>query len=596
MTPPAVVAGRVLVDELVRCGVGEACLAPGSRSAPIALALHADPRIRLHVRFDERSAGFLALGLAKATGRPAAVVCTSGTAAANLHPAVLEADQAHVPLLVLTADRPPELRGTGANQTVDQLHLYGRAVRWFHELGVPEDRPGGNAEWRSVVSRAWAEAIGALGRPPGPVHLDVPFRDPLVTTAGDPTTAGDAAAGPHPTTAPTAGAWGAAEGRPAGAPWTAALPGTRAPADRDVATLAALVARAERGLVVVGDTDADVDPLLALAEAAAWPVLAEPSSGARRGPMALGAYRALLADPGWAAAARPSVVLVAGRVGLSRQVQRLLSSGVPQVVLDPHGGWSDPGRQADRLIAGDPGLLATAVLAGVDRREPGPWPARWRAGDTAARAAIDAVLDASDEPSEPRTARDLAAMVPDGSLLMAGSSMPIRDLDLAQWPREGLRVVANRGASGIDGLVSTAIGAALGHGGPSFALLGDLTLLHDQNGLLVAGQPEPDLVVVVLANDGGAIFSFLEQAAAPGFERVFGTPHGVALADVARAAGRGHQRVHRAGELGDVVARARAAGGIQLVEVRTDRHANVRLHARLQEAVSRALPPPPPGA
>lgn len=587
MTPPAVLAGRVLVDELVRCGVGEACLAPGSRSAPLALALHADPRVRLHVRFDERTAGFLALGLAKATGRPAAVVCTSGTAAANLHPAVLEADQAHVPLLVLTADRPPELRGTGANQTIDQLHLYGRAVRWFHELGAPEDRPGGNAEWRSVVSRAWAEAVGALGRPPGPVHIDVPFREPLVAT-GD-----DDGAGRDPT---AAGAWGEAEGRPAGAPWTAALPGARAPAERDVATLTALVTGAERGLVVVGDTDADLDPLLALAAAAAWPVLAEPSSGARRGPMALGAYRALLADPGWAAAARPSVVLVAGRVGLSRQVQRLLASGVPQLVLDPHGGWSDPGRQAYRLIAGDPGLLAAAVLTWVDRREPGPWPARWRAGDTAARAAIDAVLDADDEPSEPRTARDLAAMVPDGSLLVAGSSMPIRDLDLTQWPRDGLRVVGNRGASGIDGLVSTAIGAALGHDGPSFALLGDLTLLHDQNGLLVAGQPEPDLVVVVLANDGGAIFSFLEQASAPGFERVFGTPHGVDLADVARAAGRGHQRVHRAGELGDMVARARAAGGIQLVEVRTDRHANVRLHARLQEAVSRALPAPPAGA
>jgi 2-succinyl-5-enolpyruvyl-6-hydroxy-3-cyclohexene-1-carboxylate synthase len=543
---PAVTFARTLIDELVRHGLTDAVLAPGSRSAPLALALADDDRLRLHVRIDERSASFLALGLAKTARRPVAVLCTSGTAAANLHPAVAEAHAARVGLLVLTADRPPELRGTGANQTIDQLKLYGGAVRWFCEVGAPE--PGAHVYWRSLASRAWAEAAGLTGGPPGPVHLNLPLREPLV---GE----------------------GAVEGgRPGGAPWTVVT--------RDVGTLAADVERVERGLVVLGDSDDDLTALADLGRAAGWPVIAEPSSNARHGEGIVSTAALLLGAGRFAAAHRPDLVLCAGRVGLSRHVLALLRD-VPEVVrVDPHGGWLDPVRSTSRLLVADP----AAAVAGIAPQARTAWAGAWQDAERAGRAALDALLDADGTPTEPRTARDLAAALPDGALLLAGSSMPIRDLDLTMRPRTGLRVVANRGASGIDGLVSTAAGAALAHPGPACALLGDLTLLHDQNGL---GSLPANLVLVVVNNDGGGIFSLLEQAGTAQFERVFGTPHGLDLAKVAGAGGRTHTRVEQAADLGGAL-----ASGAQIVEVRTDRAANAALHARMREVVEAPSPHP----
>jgi 2-succinyl-5-enolpyruvyl-6-hydroxy-3-cyclohexene-1-carboxylate synthase len=628
---PSTAFAVTLVDELVRCGLRDAVLAPGSRSAPLAIALWeraggADqgsgpeparparrgpqgagspragsslvpggrppgPALRLHVRIDERSAAFLALGLAKAGGRPVAVICTSGTAAANFHPAVIEADESGVPLLVLTADRPPELRGTGANQAIDQLKLYGGAVRWFAEAGVPEARPGMNAYWRSLACHAWAAASGADGGFPGPVHLNLPLRDPLVPGLPD---AGAPASG----TAAEAGGWPEPlAGRAGGAPWTrwagasragSAAPGGPWSAGPDEPGPLDLP-WTERGVIVAGDGAAGPSGLLRLAAAAGWPVLAEPSSGARQGTHALGAYQYLLEHPAFLAANRPDLVICAGRPGLSRGqtafVRQAAADGARQVVLAlGPGRWADPARTATDVAA-------AVRLAGAPATPPAGWLRGWQEADAAARGAVDAVLDAGDELTEPRLARDLAAALPDGALLWAASSLPIRDLDRHVAPRDGLRVLASRGASGIDGLISSAAGAALAHqasgGGPAAALLGDIAFLHDAPGLF-AGPEEarPDLVLVVANNDGGGIFSTLEQAAVPApFERVFGTPHGARLAGLAAAAGIGHTLVVRAADL----PAALKGDGIRVVEVAADRAAGTGLRRRLAEAAASAL-------
>ncbi len=659
---PSTALATVLVDELIRCGLREAVLSPGSRSTPLAMALwdrSAAGDLRLHVRIDERSAAFLGLGLAKAGRRPAAVLCTSGTAAASFHPAVIEADESGVPLLLLTADRPPELRETGANQTIDQLKLYGTAVRWFCDVGVPEARTGMHAYWRSLACRAWADASGAAGGFAGPVHLNLPLREPLVPDAPADSAVGrvdDQAAVQWPEPL---------DGRPDGVPWTtfaaaaAAPPGgmasswQRGPSSVSVAATTPYgtldLPWTERGVVVCGDGDYDAGPLLRLAEQAGWPVLAEPSSGARRGPNALRSYPYLLASPEFAAAHRPDVIVSAGRPGLSRGQLALLRGAPPSgpparhvVIAQGPGRWADPARTATDVVGevrlADPARTATDVVrevrladpagtaADVVRlagpagtgsevaREAGPagraqtslsWLESWLRADAAASQVADELLDKLDSPSEPRLARDLAAALPAGALLWAASSLPIRDLDQHMAPRDGLRVLASRGASGIDGLVSSAIGAALAHaaagGGPAFALLGDIAFLHDAPGLVLGpDEARPDLCLVVVNNDGGGIFSMLEPAAfeAP-FERVFGTPHGTELGHYARAVGVPYLRLDQAADLPAALAggmpgqdgRRRAArpAALRIIEVRTDRAAQADLRARLAEACAAAV-------
>ena len=574
---PATALATALADELVRCGLREVVVAPGSRSAPLAMEFHRLAEagdLRLSVRIDERSAAFCALGLAKASGVPAAVVCTSGTAAAHFHAAVIEADESAVPLIVLTADRPPELRGTGANQTIDQLRLYGPAVRWFCEVGVAEAGPGQEAYWRSAACRAWGLAAGAVGGLPGPVHLNLPLREPLVPDGPD----GPDGPVPH-------------GGRQDGAPWARFAP------------VAGLPPRAERGIVVCGDGGYDPEPLLDLAERAGWPVLAEPSSNARRGPCALSAYQFLLADARFMAAHQPQVIVSAGRPGLSRSQLALLRTGgsvrdgttVRHLVLaQGPGRWADPARTATDVTAA---VRLGPVTDGAAACGSGPrWLDGWLAADRAVRTAVDEILDAGEVLSEPRLARDLAAALPDGALLWAASSLPIRDLDQQLRPRSGLRILASRGASGIDGLVSSAIGAALAHqasgGGAAAALLGDLALLHDTPGLFLGpDEPRPDLCLVVVNNNGGGIFSMLEQAAFPGpFERVFGTPHDAGLAELATAAGLPYRRIEAAVELPEVLASAAARGtGISVVELRTDRPGQAALRQRLAAAAAAVL-------
>ncbi|WP_157254109.1 2-succinyl-5-enolpyruvyl-6-hydroxy-3-cyclohexene-1-carboxylic-acid synthase [Nonomuraea typhae] len=545
---PATALATVLVDELVRCGLTDVVLAPGSRSAPLALALHAESRVRLHVRIDERSASFLALGLAKRSERPVALLCSSGTAAANFHPAVIEAGESGVPLLVLTADRPPELRGTGANQTIDQIKLFGSAVRWFAEVGVPEDRPGQVAYWRSLACRAYQRALGPSD--PGPVHLNLAFREPLIPD-GDTTWCesldGDAN-----------GPW--VRARVAPPPVALHIPPTR------------------RGVLVVGDGAANVRRYIAAAGMAGWPVLSEPSGSGRYGDHAISTYHFLLGTPEFADAHQPDVVVTLGRPGLSRPLLSWLKRAEEHIVVAPDlARWPDPTRSATQVAQ----AVEIPVASGDDT-----WLHAWRGAEAAARAAIDDLLDSSGM-SEPRLARDLVDALPNGALLFTGSSMPIRDLDQAMRPRRGIRVLASRGASGIDGLVSTAMGAALGHNGPSFALLGDLSFLHDQNGLILGPrEPRPDLCYVVVNNDGGGIFSLLPQAALRDpFERVFGTPHGIDLGYVCAATGTPYTLV---GDLSEL-AKALRGEGPRVVEVRTEREANALVHAQLREAAQTAI-------
>ncbi|RBY82306.1 2-succinyl-5-enolpyruvyl-6-hydroxy-3-cyclohexene-1-carboxylic-acid synthase [Blastococcus sp. TF02A-26] len=557
---PSTALATVLVDEMVRGGVTDAVVAPGSRSAPVALALAAAERagrLTLHVRIDERTAAFLALGLARTTGRPVPVLTTSGTATAHLHAAVLEADASGVPLVALTADRPPELRATGANQTIDQPALYGGAVRFAADVGVPEAgrEEQQNRYWRALVARALLIARGLVSGDPGPVHLDLPFREPLLPE------------GP----AVAEGVWA---GRADGSPWTTAGAGMPGPAP--------LPAGPARTVVVVGDAPAALGRAAAdLAGRQGWPVVAEPSGGAWGAGLRGGAL--LLGAADWLAAHRPERVLVVGRPTLSRPVNALLADPAVRVEVVPAGSrWADAGRSASAVgglpVAGGP----------VD---PG-WAADWTAAADRIGAAVDTLL-AQTAGTAARLARDVVAATPAGGLLVLGSSTPVRDVDRLAVPRGDLAVLANRGVAGIDGTISTAVGAALAHrragGGPAVALMGDLTFLHDLTGLLLGeGEPAPDLAVVVPDNDGGGIFAQLEPGRpryAADYDRVFGTPHGRDLVAVARSLGWSADAVPDATQL----PAALSAGGPRVLVVRTDQRAEADLAGRLRAAAAGAL-------
>jgi 2-succinyl-5-enolpyruvyl-6-hydroxy-3-cyclohexene-1-carboxylate synthase len=547
-----------VVDELVRGGLTHAVLAPGSRSAPVAFALHAaaeQGRLSLHTRIDERSAGFLALGLARTSRSPVAVVTTSGTAVANLHPAVLEASHTGLPLLLLSADRPAGLRGTQANQTTDQVKIFGTAVRLAADVaaGHPGPAEGGQvAGWRALVARAVGTATGLCDGAPGPVQLNLQLAEPLTPDTPD--------------------GWAApVGGRPDGAPWTrfAAQP---------VAARETL--GGDRRTVVVAGDDAG-PPARILAEQGGWPLLAEPTSGSRTGQNAIRTYRLLLGDPDLAG--RIERVVVCGHPTLSRPVTRLLSrDDVEVVAVRNRTGWTDPGHRVSRVVA-----AAEAGPAADDA-----WLEEWRRRDADLSRRLDALLAAEDGLTPHEVAAAVSAALPPRGLLFVGASNPVRDLDLSVAKyRVGDRrlVIGNRGLAGIDGSVSTAVGAALGRPSTTraFALLGDVTFLHDTNGLLVGpGEQRPDLTVVVVNDDGGSIFASLEQggpAHAAAYEKLFGTPHGVDLASLCAATRTPHWKVDSRAELEHALANPN--GGIEVVEAVVRRDNRRDLDARIRALV-----------
>jgi 2-succinyl-5-enolpyruvyl-6-hydroxy-3-cyclohexene-1-carboxylate synthase len=623
---PSTALATVIVTALADLGVRQVVLCPGSRSAPLAYALAgaADQhRIRLHVRLDERSAGFLALGLSKADpSTPAAVITTSGTAVANLHPAVLEAAHAGVPLLVISADRPHEMRGTGASQTTDQVRIFGSAVRWFAEIPAPHRGSGQVSAWRNVVARAVAAARGNPGGNPGPIQLNLAFGDPLTPD-------------------------------PQAEDWPESLTGSDGlTAISAAATPVAVRLPPNARTVVLAGDGAGIEAA-EVATAMGWPLLAEPSSGARTSD-AIGPYRLLLDLPGLGAAVERVVVF--GRPTLSRPVNRLLArTDLDVVVVSSRPDWTDAGRGAALVVpavstdagsidagsidagsidagsidagsidagstdAGstDAGLRDAgsrdAGLRDAGLRDDGSvddvptvdseWAAAWRAAGKAAAAAIDRLLDeeaAAGRLTGPMIAREVAAATGPGDVLFAGASNPIRDLDLAAGPFDrAARVLANRGLAGIDGTISTASGVALSRSGGSGGsgagqvrcLVGDLTFLHDAGGLLIGSLEERAAVQIVVVDDGGGgIFGLLEHGALAArgegenalFERVFGTPQVADLGVLCAGYGVEHQIVD------DVAALRKALAdpppGPSVIQVRVNRAAHRVVAEKLRAA------------
>jgi len=549
-----------MVDELARCGMEHACTSPGSRNTPIILSLVRDGRIRCWSHIDERSAGFFALGVAKASGRPVAVTCTSGTAAANLLPAVIEAGQAGVPLIVLTGDRPPELREVGAGQTIDQIKLYGHSAKWFFEVGEPEGTPERLRWARTLACRAYWTALDGW---PGPVHLNFPLREPLVLDE------------PLPDDE---------TGRPGAHPYVIVEPPPLAPPSPRPAQGPG-PHPSGRLLAVVGAGAGDPAGLAQFAERAGIPLLADPLSRARRGAAAIAHYDLLLRDPAFVAAHRPNFIFRVGELPTSKPLRMWLGGqpDVAQIAVDPQGRWQDP----DAVV----GMRLRGALPQPDglHVEDG-WLDSWRAGDRAVACALSGPLAAGGV-SEPLVARILGESLPPEATLFVASSMPVRDVEeFFPVRHDPPRVLSNRGANGIDGTVSCAFGAAAASRGPVVLLIGDVALAHDIGGLLAARRTNLDLTIVLVNNDGGGIFHFLPVATQrDAFEEHIATPPGLDFARVAELYGFECRRPPDADGLRAALSQSLAGGGTTLIEIRTDRCANRELHAQLADAAGAAL-------
>ena len=593
MTRDTYILLRAFVDELARCGMRAACTAPGSRSTPVVLALVRDGRLRCHSHLDERVAGFFALGLAKAGGLPVAVACTSGTAAAELAPAVYEAREARLPLLVLTADRPPELRDVGAGQTIDQLKLYGAAAKWFVEVGTHEATPDRLRWIRSLACRAfWTAATGRRG----PVHLNFPLREPLVLDEGESLPEDDS-------------------GRAGGRPWVTRPLTARLPAEATLEALDAELGERRNGVVVAGRDERHPElpgAIARFAQRTGYALLADPLSGARRGPAAIAHYDALLRDEGFAAAHAPDLVLRVGDLPTSKPLRQWLARHPEalQIRLDPEEAWQDPDAVVGTVLVADPaatlealgqsrgtvpgmklGRLPTTFYSGAGGGDPAknPWLLSWHEADRTAAGAIAEAL--GDGLSEPRVAAELGVRLPSTATCFVASSMPVRDVETF-WPvREAPpRALGHRGANGIDGTVAGALGAAAAGTGPVVLLAGDVALAYDIGALASAGRLGLALTIVLLNNDGGGIFHFLPVARErDAFEEHVATPHGLDFARAAALYDCDYVRADDPAALRAAVDAGLEDGGVSLIEVRTDREANVAAHRRVWDAVAAAL-------
>jgi 2-succinyl-5-enolpyruvyl-6-hydroxy-3-cyclohexene-1-carboxylate synthase len=568
-------------EEMARSGLRLAVISPGSRSTPLAVALWRQPEIEVSVIVDERSAGFFALGAAQASGEPVALLCTSGTALVNYHPAVVEADESGIPLLVLSADRPPELRGIGAGQTIDQIKSFGASVRWFCEVGTHEADDGGLLHYRSVACRALAKARGEVRA--GPVHLNLPWREPLApvpvegaVTATDPV---------------------ALEGR-GERPLTAVTRIDLEPSDFLLDEMAGRIAGANSGVIVAGrQLDPELrEPLAYLARVSGFPILADPTSQLRCGPHdrshVIASYDLLLRDEQFTRSVVPDLILRFGEMPTSKPLRAWLArSGADGIVVDPYGGWNEPSNRAAAILRADPSELASgwaARLEGLEGRER-PLPHRWLNAEKAVQSALDEAFGVDGEITEPALHRALGAAHRDGDLVYTSSSMPIRDQEafLASSSTD-VAFLSNRGANGIDGLISSGIGAARASGRPTKIITGDLGLLHDIGGLAALREVSTPVRIVVIDNAGGGIFHFLPQEAAlpeDEFEALLGTPRGVDAAKAGALFSLSHRRLDSLGDLPEAL-----AAGTGLIEVRTDRSTNVETHRALAARVHEALP------
>jgi 2-succinyl-5-enolpyruvyl-6-hydroxy-3-cyclohexene-1-carboxylate synthase len=589
-------------EELARGGLRRAVVSPGSRSTPLAVALWREPGIEVTVILDERSAAFFALGAAQASAEPVALLCTSGTALANYHPAVAEADESALPLIVLSADRPPELRGVGAGQVIDQIKIFGESVRWFCEVGTHDADDPGLLHMRSVAARALTRARGEIR--PGPVHLNLPWREPLAplpvegaVTATDPL---------------------ALHGREGGRPLTAVTRVDLEPTQFVLDEVAGHIGDAIAGVIIAGrQTDPELrEPLAHLARASGFPILAEPTSQLRLGPHdrsnVVTRYDTLLRDEHWALGVVPELVLRFGELPTSKPLRQwLAASGADQIVVDPTGGWNEPTGRAAAIIRADPTECASGWAVRLERASEGrlseggarrPLPSRtgrfvqgpprpapevWLRAEKAALAAIEAELG-DGEITEPGLHLALGRAHQDGDLVYTASSMPIRDQETFLGPGEpDVLFLSNRGANGIDGLVSSGIGAAHASGRPTTIVTGELGFLHDIGSLVALRDVTTPVRIVVIDNGGGGIFHFLPQHSAldsAEFEALFGTPRAISVERAAALFDLPYRRLESLPDLPTAL-----AAGTGLIEVRTDRQSNVAAHRRVTDRVLASL-------
>ncbi len=591
------------VDELQRAGVGNVVICPGSRSTPLAMAFAAQPGMRTWMHVDERSAAYFGLGMAKRLRQPVALLCTSGTAAANFLPALVEAKLTHVPLLVLTADRPHELRDNGAPQSIDQNRLYGTYVKWFVEVALPEAT---NAALRYIRTIAVRASALAKALPAGPVHLNFPLREPLT-----PEPLLDQPLPPDEERDPVAW-WGRADNAPyvdvhdaqAGAPDAATM-----------ASLTNMVHRVRRGLIIVGPNDDPslTEPLVRLAQCLGYPILADPLSQLRCGDqdagIVLSSYDAFLRIHSFTERAQPALVLRFGAMPTSKPLLLYLKryASCPLVVIDGHNGWDEPTQLASTLIHADPATLCQSLFSTLMQSDEQPssskeWIAMWQSADRVARQTMQATINTFDQFFEGRVFSELANLLPDETTLYVGNSMPVRDLDtFFSRTSQRVHIMGNRGANGIDGVISSALGASAGagtrfspsggrQGKPALLVIGDLSFFHDLNGLLAARLHKLNLTIVLINNDGGGIFSFLPQAAYPEhFEQLFGTPTGLDFRLAVQMYGGHYQKVESWEQFREQVGQGLESGGLHVIEVQTERASNVQMHRQLWEVVGQAL-------
>jgi 2-succinyl-5-enolpyruvyl-6-hydroxy-3-cyclohexene-1-carboxylate synthase len=584
---PTYVYTAAFIDELQRAGLRNVVLCPGSRSTPLAMTLASQERIRVWMHVDERSAAFFALGMAKRLAQPVALVCTSGTAAANFLPAVVEAHLTHVPLLVVTADRPPELRDNGAPQAIDQNRLYGTHAKWFVDMALPEASNEALRYVRTLADRAVALTQAV---PAGPVHLNMPFREPLVPT-------------PDRSLLPFSQrdlvAW---KGRPENAPYVRVTETSRgAEFDLLVERLHALISTHERGLIIAGSSDdPELPALLALlARQSGYPILADPLSQLRSAQVehtcVLSSYDAFLRIDAFVERVEPQLVLRFGAMPTSKPLLLYLKRycACPQIVIDGNAGWEEPTQLASEMIHADPASLCHSLLASLSatRGQNEEWTATWARTEAITRQQLQTTIQDFAPLFEGRVFTELAGIVPDGTTLYVGNSMPVRDADTFFWPDKlNVRVMGNRGANGIDGVVSSALGASVAADGPTVLVIGDLSFYHDLNGLLAARLHGIDLTIVLINNDGGGIFSFLPQASYPEhFEQLFGTPTGLDFAPVVQMYGGTFQRISQWHDFRVAINTNLANGGLHVIEVPTERASNVQMHRQLWQAVGEAL-------
>jgi 2-succinyl-5-enolpyruvyl-6-hydroxy-3-cyclohexene-1-carboxylate synthase len=597
-------------EELARSGVEHVCISPGSRSTPLTLAALEEPKLRAWSHLDERAAAFFALGLAKVSRRPVALVATSGTAPANYFPAVIEAHYARVPLLVLSADRPAELKEWGAGQTIDQVKLYGSHVRWFSELPIPTAGADALHYVRALACRAVAEADA---EPPGPVHLNWPLREPLAPVS-DSQRPGSGWGAESATAQAgrlredcSSGEWGAPR------PYVIASRAPSLASPEQIRSLVEKILANPQGVIACGPQDTDPEfprAVVRLAELAGWPILADPTSQLRSGHHAesqagfepgpiLAHSDLILRGTDFSDRHAPEMVLRFGASPVSRSFRLWIEAHSPRdiVLVDSTDSWNDPSHLISERIVADPTSLCRGVVATLEQRDMkprrSPWFESFLEAESVARGVLESRVDNEPVLYEPRATREVCRALPDGGLLYVSNSMPVRDLD-AFMPisTRRVRVLCNRGANGIDGMISSALGAEAAAEGPVVLLTGDLAFLHDLGGLLAAHRYRLGMTVVILNNDGGGIFSHLPVAslAEPeAFEEFFATPHGLDFEAVGRLYDTTYLRVETWDELRGALEKGQAEGRVSIIEIPIDRDANLEHFRELVSEVARSI-------